>query len=186
MWDSHFWLSAVSTPAQCDPYRRHPEQAALFALLCHPEPARAFCERCEGPAFLFAANVAPWLEPGSSLALLYSPLTVFSEPPEVDRRPAPLLGSYIGDRLGKGPAMAREVLGIVLTLPVRVVDRTREDAGASLPRSLAVTRRISHAHHNQVPAIRRHLPIRHHQASVARLKLDAVVANAQPGRERSC
>jgi hypothetical protein len=29
-----------------------------------------------------------------------------------------------------------------------VVDRTREDAGASLPRSLAVTRRISHAHHN--------------------------------------
>jgi hypothetical protein len=35
-------------------------------------------------------------------------------------------------------------------------------------------------HHNQVRAIRRHLPFRHHQASVARLKLDAVVANAQP------
>jgi hypothetical protein len=56
------------------------------------------------------------------------------------KRPAtPFLRGNVGDSLRKVPAVAMEILSIVLALPIGVVFRFAEDDGAILPRALTVT-----------------------------------------------
>src|SRR3954469_25474802 len=59
---------------------------------------------------------------------------------------APTLRFYIRGGLGEIPSVAVEVLCVVLTLAVVVIRRLRQDSGAGLSRSLAVTRHVLDAY----------------------------------------
>jgi hypothetical protein len=55
------------------------------------------------------------------------------------RTATPFFRGDVGDSLSEVPAVAIEILSIVLALPVRVVCRFGEDDGSILPRALTVT-----------------------------------------------
>ena len=94
------------------------------------------------------------------------------------RYATPLLGSYVGDGLGKCPAMTSEILDVVLALAVGMVSWGREDAGTLLAGSLVVIVHIGHAHHDEARAVDWRVTFGHHNASVTHFKLDAMVGNA--------
>ena len=67
-----------------------------------------------------------------------------------DRRPAPLLGVDVGERLGERPLVARRVFGRVLALAVGKVPRLLQYPRAVRARSLAVGLGILHANHHRL------------------------------------
>ena len=58
---------------------------------------------------------------------------------EMKRTAAPFLRSDVGDSFGEVPAMAPNVLSVVLALTVGVVLRLGQDDGSVVPRALAVS-----------------------------------------------
>jgi hypothetical protein len=58
---------------------------------------------------------------------------------EMKRTAAPFLWRDVGERLREVPAVAMEVLGVVLALAVGLIGRLGQDDRAVLPRTLAVT-----------------------------------------------
>ena len=70
---------------------------------------------------------------------------------------APLFGSDIGEGFRKVPAVSVKVLSVVLALAIGVVLGFRQDDGAVLSRSLAVTPRIFDANLNDVRVVGDHV-----------------------------
>src|ERR1035438_6641934 len=79
---------------------------------------------------------------------------------------APLLRSYVGDGLGKCPAMPGKILRVVLTLAVGMIHWGGENARAVLPRPFVVTVRVRYTHHYQVRAVCWHASFGQHDAPV--------------------
>src|SRR5215207_11539210 len=63
---------------------------------------------------------------------------------------APLLGSDVPQRLGERPAVPREVLCLVLPLPVLEIHRLHEDSRTVRPGALAVGPGVAHTNHHGV------------------------------------
>src|ERR1051325_5344247 len=96
---------------------------------------------------------------------------------------APFFRSDVGDGFREVPAVAVKILGIVLTLAVRMLFRFRQNEGTVLARSLAVAVRIFDTYLNHLGLIRRNLSFGDREAALAGLHLDAVIADAQTHRE---
>src|SRR5215467_5955691 len=113
-------------------------------------------------------------------------------------RAAPLLGSDVGDGLGKRPAVAGEVLDAVLPFPEWVVGWYSEHSGAAFFGALVMAVDVFDAHHHgvreidsarrcslcaaRVAAVSRGL-LGHHHRAVAYIELCAVVRDSQAQRE---
>ncbi len=99
---------------------------------------------------------------------------------------APFFGSNIGDGFRKVPAMAVKVLSVVLALAIGLVLRFRQDDGAILSRSLAVTLSIFDAHLNDVRVVRYYVAFGDGEAAIAGFHLDAVIGDAETeGKSKS-
>ena len=96
---------------------------------------------------------------------------------------APLLGSDIGDGFGEVPAMAVEVLNVVLALAVGLVLRFSQDDGAVPSRPLAMILSVFDADLNDVRVVGHNIPFGYGEAAISGFHLDAVIRNAQPDRE---
>ena len=92
---------------------------------------------------------------------------------------APFLGSDIGDGFGEVPAVAPEVLSVVLALSVGLVLRFSQDDGTVLSRTLAVALSIFDANLNDVRMIGYNIAFGDGEAAVASFHLDAVIGDAK-------
>src|SRR5205085_5569322 len=103
---------------------------------------------------------------------------------QMDRRPSPILRMHIRDRLRKGPRMPREVIRVVLPLPIGVSHGLLCNPRAASFSTSAVCisvldanrDRMSDAQH-PVGLVLTHFS--HDDCSIAHVQLDAMVANAQ-------
>jgi len=92
---------------------------------------------------------------------------------------APFLGSDISDGLCKVPTVAVKVLSVVLPFSIGLLLGFRQDDGAVLSRSLAVTLGIFDANLNDVRVVGYHVAFGDGNAAIASFHLDAVVGNAE-------
>src|SRR6266540_3107974 len=105
--------------------------------------------------------------------------------PDVDRGPSPGRRIDVGDRLRERPAVAAEVLGVVLPLAVRVVGRCIEDLGAGPGCPVVVTVRVLDPYeHGMRPTVglgsSAVAEFDDDQCAVTEDELCAVVSDAQP------
>jgi hypothetical protein len=91
---------------------------------------------------------------------------------------APFFGSDIGDGLRKVPAMAVEVLSVVLALAIGLVLGFRQDDGTVLSRSLAVPLSIFDANLNDVRVVGYQVAFGDGEAAITGSHLDAVIGDA--------
>ena len=96
---------------------------------------------------------------------------------------APLFGSDIGDGFGEIPAVAVEVLSVVLALAVGLVLRFSQDDGSVLPRAFAVSFGIFDTNLNDVRMVGRHISLGDGEAALAGFHLDAVIGDAETDGE---
>jgi len=99
------------------------------------------------------------------------------------RTAAPFLGSDIFDRLGEVPAVAVEVLSVVLALTIGLVQGFSQDDGAVLPCLLAMRPGILDADLDDVRIVRYNGAFRNGDAAIADFHLDAVIGNPEADRE---
>ena len=96
---------------------------------------------------------------------------------------APLFGGDIGNGFGKVPAVSGKVLSVVLALAIGLVLGFRQDDGAVLSRSLAVTFSIFDADLNDVRVIGYHIAFGESEAALAGFHLDAMIGDAETDGE---
>ena len=96
---------------------------------------------------------------------------------------APFFGSDIGDGLRKVPTVTVKVLSVVLALAIGLVLGFRQDEGAILSRSLAVTPSVFDADLNDVRVVGRHISFGNGEATLPRFHLDAVISDAEADGE---
>src|SRR5690349_16279554 len=92
---------------------------------------------------------------------------------------APFFRSDVGNGFGEIPAVAMEVLRVVLALAIRLVCRLGQDDGSVLSRACTVTLGILDPDLNDMRVVRRNRALGDREATVARLHLDAVIGDAQ-------
>lgn len=95
----------------------------------------------------------------------------------------PLFGSDIGDGFGEVPAMAVEVLNIVLALPIGMFCRFAQDGGPVPPCAFAVCNSIFDAHLNALRMVGRHTSFADRDAALPRFHLDPVIGNTETDGE---
>lgn len=99
---------------------------------------------------------------------------VFSSLP-IDRFAAPISRVNVANRLGKGPAVPREIHCIVLAFAVPMVRGFRPDLSAGLAGSLAMAPGIAHAKHDVGRLLSGEFPFGDDQTAVAEFQLDSMV-----------
>ncbi len=96
---------------------------------------------------------------------------------------APLFGCDIGDGFSEVPAVAVEILSIVLALAVGLILRLSEDDGSVLPCTFAVPLGVLDTNLNDVRIVGRHIPFRDGEAALAGFHLDAMIGDAETDSE---
>jgi hypothetical protein len=96
---------------------------------------------------------------------------------------APFFGSDIGDGFGEVPMVAVKVPSVVLALAVGLILGFGQDDGTILPRALAVTFSIFDANLDDVRLVGYHVTFSDGKAAITGLHLDAVIGDAETGRE---
>jgi hypothetical protein len=96
---------------------------------------------------------------------------------------APVFGSNVSNGFREVPAVAVEILGVVLALAIRMVCRFRQDNRPILPRSLTMALRILDTDLHALGIVRQNIPFSDREATLAGLHLDAVIGDAQSNRK---
>ena len=95
----------------------------------------------------------------------------------------PVFRCDIGDGFGEVPAVAVEVLSIVLALAIGLILRFSQDDGPILPCALAVTIGILDTNLDDVRIVGRHISFGDGDAALASFHLDAMIRNAETDGE---
>ena len=142
--------------------------------LCRPT-------RLSGRATEARYSIPPYATMMAALAQILSRPSL-----QVKLSPAPVFGSDIGDGFGKVPAVAVEVLSVVLALAIGMVFRFAQDSCAIVPSALAMAVGIKDADLHVLRLVRRHLAFCDGEAAIAGFHLNAVVGDAQADGEAKC
>src|SRR3974390_3891296 len=91
----------------------------------------------------------------------------------------PFFGSDIGNGFGEVPAVAVKVLGIVLTLAIRLILGFTQDDGSVLPSAFAMIIDMFDTNLNALRIVGRFIPFSNGEATLARFPLEPGIANAE-------
>lgn len=96
---------------------------------------------------------------------------------------APVLGSHVGDGFSEVPAVAVEILAVILALAVGMVFRFAQNHRSILPRSLAMTCGILNADLRRLRMVRRYVSFSYRETAVPSFHLDPVISDTQANLE---
>ncbi len=102
---------------------------------------------------------------------------------EVEGAAAPFFWSNVGNGFSEVPAVAPEVLSVVLALAIGLVLRFSQDDSPAPPRALAVALGMFDPDLNDVRVVRCRAAFGNGETAVTRLHLDAVVRDAKTNGE---